>query len=88
MITIGNPAPEFTLPDQTGTPVSLSQFRGKKLVIYFYPKDDTPGCTREGIGFSQNYAKFLEKNTEIVGVSKDSVQSHQTFCNKYDLLKT
>ena len=78
-------APEFTLFDQSNTPVSLAQFKGKWVVIYFYPKDDTPGCTREGIGFSERKHEFESKNAVILGVSKDSTASHLSFCQKYNL---
>jgi peroxiredoxin Q/BCP len=81
-------APEFTLFDQSNTPVSLSQFKGKWVVIYFYPKDDTPGCTREGIGFSERKEAFEAKNAVILGVSKDSTSSHLAFCQKYNLAIT
>jgi peroxiredoxin Q/BCP len=85
MINEGQAAPSFTLPNADGTPVSLSRFKGKNVVLYFYPKDDTPGCTREAIEFTQKKAEFAGKNTVILGVSKDSVQSHQKFCTKYTL---
>jgi thioredoxin-dependent peroxiredoxin len=81
----GDKAPDFKLKNEAGNDVALSQFSGKKLVIYFYPKDDTPGCTRESIGFSEQKEAFVEKGAQILGVSKDSVESHQKFCKKYDL---
>lgn len=85
MPTIGQTAPSFNLQDGQGNWVSLSDFLGKKVVLYFYPKDDTPGCTREAIGFTQQKAAFELLNTVVLGVSKDSVDSHQKFCMKYQL---
>jgi len=81
----GIPAPDFTLPDKDGNPVSLSAFRGKKVVLYFYPKDNTPGCTRQACAFAARYAGFKAKNVAVIGISKDSVASHQKFAEKYDL---
>lgn len=88
MLSIGSPAPDFSLPDQTGTSVSLTQFKGQWVVVYFYPKDDTPGCTSEGIGFTEKKSEFTAKNAVILGVSKDSQASHHTFCQKYNLTVT
>ena len=85
MLKVGDKAPLFTLKDRTGETVSLSEFWGKKVVIYFYPKDNTPGCTRQACAFAQNYDKFKEKNISIIGISKDSVESHIKFANKYSL---
>ena len=85
MITVGEKAPEFTLLDKNNVEVSLSDFVGRKVVLYFYPKDDTPGCTKEAIGFSDHLAAFESKNTLVLGVSKDSVKSHEKFCAKHDL---
>ncbi len=85
MLEPGNPAPDFSLVDSYGKTVSLSDFKGKKVVVYFYPKDDTPGCTREAIGFSEQKKDFDEKNTVVLGISKDSPESHQKFCTKYSL---
>ena len=85
MLEIGTKAPEFTLNDAHGTPVSLSNFLGKKVVLYFYPKDNTPGCTRQACAFAQAYHAFEEKNAVVIGVSKDSVASHLKFAEKYDL---
>ena len=85
MLEIGMKAPEFTLPDQKGQEISLSDFLGKKVVLYFYPKDNTPGCTRQACAFGAQYAGFKEKNVVVIGISKDSVASHQKFAEKYDL---
>lgn len=78
-------APIFSLPDQTGTIRTLSDFSGKNVLIYFYPKDMTPGCTTETLGFQENKDNFEKLNTVIIGVSKDSVKSHQKFCDKHNL---
>jgi peroxiredoxin Q/BCP len=78
-------APDFTLQADDGKPVSLSNFRGKKVVLYFYPKDETPGCTTEALGFKEVAAEFEKEDAVILGVSKDSVDSHQKFKEKYDL---
>ena len=85
MLTAGMKAPDFTLNDQNGAPVSLSDHLGKKVVLYFYPKDNTPGCTRQACAFAQSYAAFREKDIVVIGVSKDSVASHVKFAQKYDL---
>ena len=85
MLTIGTKAPDFTLNDKNGNAVSLSDFLGKKVVLYFYPKDNTPGCTRQACAFAGAYAAFKEKNGEVIGVSRDSVASHVKFAEKYDL---
>lgn len=85
MLEEGTQAPEFTLPDENGNEVSLSQFRGKKVVIYFYPKDDTPGCTKEACNFRDSYDAILEKDAVVLGVSADSQKSHQKFKSKYEL---
>lgn len=85
MLTIGTKAPDFTLNDKNGNAVSLSDFLGKKVVLYFYPKDNTPGCTRQACAFAGAYAAFKEKNVEVIGISKDSVSSHVKFAEKYDL---
>ena len=84
-LPIGTTAPDFTLPDKDGNPVSLSAFRGKKVILYFYPKDNTPGCTRQACAFAARYAGFKAKNVAVIGISKDSVASHQKFAEKYDL---
>ena len=85
MVTEIHKAPEFTLNDHTNAPVSLSQFSGQNVVLFFYPKDNTPGCTLESQDFSALKEEFLVHNTVVYGVSKDSVQSHQNFCEKQNL---
>ena len=85
MLTVGTKAPDFTLNDQHGAEVRLSDFLGKKVVLYFYPKDSTPGCTRQACAFAGSYAAFQEQNVAVIGVSKDSVASHVKFAQKYDL---
>ncbi len=85
MLEKGMKAPDFTLSDKDGKCVSLSDFKGKKVVLYFYPKDNTPGCTRQACAFAGAYAKFREHNFEVIGISKDSVASHVKFAEKYDL---
>lgn len=84
-LTIGDPAPEFTSTDQTGTPVTLSAYRGKKVVLYFYPKDDTSGCTAQACSLRDNYADLVAAGYAVLGVSVDNQTSHQKFINKYDL---
>lgn len=84
-INIGDTAPGFTLPASGGGFVSLNDFTGKNLVIYFYPKDDTPGCTKEAIGFTDMKDEFEATNTEILGISKDTVAKHDKFIAKHDL---
>ena len=81
----GDKAPDFSLPSSEGKTVSLKDFKGKKLVIYFYPKDDTPGCTKESCSFRDNLARVRSKGAEIIGISADSVKSHQKFTEKYQL---
>lgn len=85
MLELGTKAPEFTLLNQDGKEVSLSDFKGKKVVLYFYSKDNTTGCTKQACGFSEIYPNFLEKGAEVIGVSKDSVESHRKFADKYNL---
>ena len=85
MLSVGDKAPLFTLKDITGEDVSLSDFWGKKVVLYFYPKDNTPGCTRQACAFAQSFAGFKEKNVSVIGISKDSVASHRKFAEKYSL---
>ena len=85
MLEVGTKAPQFTLPDKDGNAVSLSDFLGKKVVLYFYPRDNTPGCSRQACAFAQNYEGFKRKDVVVIGVSKDSVASHQKFAEKYDL---
>jgi len=84
-LTQGDHAPSFEAKDQHGNPISLKEFSGKKLVLYFYPKDDTPGCTAEACNLRDNYEQFQSKGYEIVGVSTDSEKSHQKFIEKYNL---
>ena len=85
MLEIGMKAPKFTLKDKDGNDVSLSDFLGKKVVLYFYPKDNTPGCTRQACAFAGAYKQFEAKGVEVIGISKDSVASHVKFAEKYDL---
>ena len=85
MLKIGTKAPNFTLPNQLGENIKLSDFNGKKIVLYFYPKDDTSGCTKQALGFKENYEKYLSKGITVIGISKDSVKSHQKFIDKYQL---
>ena len=85
MIPVGTKAPDFTLPDKDGNMVSLSDFKGKKVVLYFYPRDNTPGCTRQACAFAQNYDGFKERGVEVIGISKDSVASHAKFADKHEL---
>ncbi len=85
MLEIGTQAPEFTLPDQNGNRISLSDFKGKKVVLYFYPKDMTGGCTKQACAFGELYPQFREKGAAVLGVSKDSVASHKRFEEKYGL---
>ena len=85
MLNIGDKAPNFTLPDKDGNNISLSDFLGKKVIVYFYPKDNTPGFTKKACGFSENIQEFENNNTVIIGISKDSQKSHQNFTQKYDL---
>ena len=85
MLEIGMKAPNFALKDKDGNTVTLSDFIGKKVVIYFYPKDNTPGCTRQACAFAGAYNEFKSKDIEVIGISKDSVSSHVKFAEKYDL---
>ncbi|MBE6973394.1 MAG: thioredoxin-dependent thiol peroxidase [Ruminococcaceae bacterium] len=85
MLEVGMKAPDFTLLDKRGNSVSLSDFLGKKVVLYFYPKDSTPGCTRQACAFAQNHSNFEDKNVVVIGVSKDSVASHLKFAEKCEL---
>lgn len=85
MLEIGMKAPDFTLLDKDGNAVSLSDFYGKKVVIYFYPKDNTPGCTRQACAFAASYNEFKNRGVEVIGISKDSVASHEKFAQKYGL---
>jgi len=85
MLELQSKAPDFTLTDKDGRQVSLSDFLGKKVVLYFYPKDNTPGCTRQACAFAGAYEQFRSKNVEVIGISKDSVASHVRFAEKYNL---
>ena len=85
MLEIGTKAPDFTLFDKDGNEVSLSDFSGKKIVLYFYPKDNTPGCTRQACAFAESFEKFKELDAVVIGISKDSVSSHVKFAEKYSL---
>ena len=85
MLEVGTKAPDFTLPDQNGVMHSLQEYAGRKLILYFYPKDNTAGYTKQACGFSELYPQFTEKGAEVVGVSKDSVASHKRFEEKYGL---
>ncbi len=85
MLQEGVKAPDFSLPDQAGGTVSLSDFKGKKVVLYFYPKDNTPGCTRQACAFAAAYEGFKSRDVAVIGVSKDSVSSHKKFAEKHGL---
>ena len=85
MLEVGTVAPDFTLQDQNGEEHSLSDYRGKKVILYFYPKDNTAGCTKQACGFAELYPQFTEKGAVILGVSKDSVKSHKNFEKKYNI---
>ena len=85
MLNVGMKAPAFTLTDKDDNVVSLSDFLGKKVVLFFYPKDNTPGCTRQACAFAAAYEGFKERDVVVIGVSKDSVASHLKFAQKYDL---
>lgn len=85
MLEVGTRAPDFTLPDKDGNPVTLSSFLGKRVVVYFYPRDNTPGCTRQACGYAAAYDEFKALDTVVIGISKDSVASHQKFAQKHEL---
>ena len=85
MLEIGTKAPEFSLPDQNGVMHTLEEYRGKRVVLYFYPKDNTAGCTKQACGFGERYPQFLEKGAVVLGVSKDSVAAHKRFEEKFSL---
>lgn len=85
MLSIGTKAPEFTLEDKDGNKVSMSDFKGKKVVVYFYPKDNTPGCTRQACAFRNAYDGFKKEDIQVIGISKDSIKSHQKFAEKHEL---
>jgi peroxiredoxin Q/BCP len=84
-LQIGDPAPDFSLPDQNGTSVSLSGLRGQRVVIYFYPKDDTPGCTKEACNFRDRWSDLEQHGIKVLGISKDGASSHSRFITKYEL---
>ncbi len=85
MLETGTAAPAFELPDQNGQMHTLEEYRGKKVILYFYPKDNTSGCTKQACGFGELYPQFTEKGAVVIGVSKDSVASHKKFEEKYEL---
>ncbi|MBP3666503.1 MAG: thioredoxin-dependent thiol peroxidase [Clostridia bacterium] len=85
MLQPGMKAPDFTLPDKNGNPVTLSSFLGRRVVLYFYPKDNTPGCTRQACAFAGSYAEFERRGITVIGISKDSAASHAGFADKYNL---
>ena len=85
MLETGTKAPDFALPDQNGDIHTLEEYRGKKVILYFYPKDNTAGCSKQACGFAERYPQFLEKGAVVLGVSKDSVKSHKNFETKYEL---
>jgi peroxiredoxin Q/BCP len=84
-IQIGHKAPDFALPDENGKPIKLSEMRGKKVILYFYPKDDTAGCIKQACGFRDSFVEIEEKNGIVIGVSPDGAKSHQKFRTKYNL---
>ena len=85
MLRVGHKAPDFRLPDQNGKTHSLSDYRGKWVLLYFYPKDDTPGCTKEACAIRDNLPKFKSLNLDVLGISTDSIKSHKKFAEKYEL---
>ena len=85
MLDVGIKAPDFTLPDKDGKNISLSDFIGKKIILYFYPKDNTPGCTKQACAFAANFEKFKEIDAVVIGISKDSTVSHSKFASKHNL---
>lgn len=85
MLPVGTKAPDFTLKDKDGNEVSLSDFVGKKVVLYFYPKDSTPGCTKQACSYRDNFGQFREKGVVVIGISKDSIKAHTNFAAKNDL---
>ena len=84
-MNIGDIAPDFSLQDKNGNQVRLSDFAGKKVVLYFYPKDNTPGCTRQACAFAAAYDEFKKRNIAVIGISKDSIESHRKFAEKHNL---
>jgi len=85
MLEVGTKAPGFSLPDQNGQVHTLEEYKGKKVILYFYPKDNTPGCTQQACGFGELYPQFMEKGAVVIGISKDSVASHKKFEDKFNL---
>ena len=85
MLEVGTKAPSFSLPDQNGEIHTLEEYAGKKVILYFYPRDNTPGCTKQACGFGERYPQFMEKDAIVIGISKDSVKSHKKFKEKYNL---
>ena len=85
MLANGTKAPDFTLPDQNGQPRKLSEYLGQRVILYFYPRDMTAGCTKQACGFAERYPQFIEKGAVVLGISKDSVASHKKFEEKYGL---
>ena len=85
MLNAGTKAPDFELPDKNGDIHTMAEFKGKKVILYFYSRDNTSGCTKQACGFGELYPQFIEKNAVVIGVSKDSVASHQKFAEKYNL---
>lgn len=85
MLEVGTKAPDFSLPDQNGNIHTLEEYKGKKLILYFYPKDNTPGCTKQACGYSERLPQFTEKGVEVIGISKDTVASHKRFEEKQGL---
>jgi peroxiredoxin Q/BCP len=84
-LQVGDPAPDFSLPDREGNIVNLTDFRGKRVVLYFYPKDDTPGCTKEACNFRDNYQEFQKRDVVVLGISPDNAKAHQKFTDKFQL---
>lgn len=85
MLKVGDKAPNFSLPDENGKIHTLEEYKGKRVILYFYPKDNTPGCTKQACGFAERYPQIREKNAIVIGISKDSVASHKKFKDKYGL---
>jgi len=85
MLNVGMAAPDFSLPDQNGVVHTLEEYRGKRVILYFYPKDNTAGCTKQACGFAERYPQITEKGAVVLGISKDSVKSHKNFETKYEL---
>lgn len=84
-LKVGDNAPQFELPNQDGVSIALKDFIGKRVILYFYPKDNTPGCTTQACDFTQNYEKFMSKNAVIIGISPDDIKSHENFIKKFML---